>query len=100
MQNTVIQRNTESQLCHKVKLPLKNRPVSSLKLATILQCSCDSGVLYIITFSFVDPPEIEIEQNWYQRDGDEVEVELICVVHAKPEGEVRTKMTQSMKNQD
>ena len=36
----------------------------------------------------LDPPEIEIEQNWYQRDGEDVEVELICVVHAKPEGEV------------
>jgi len=34
------------------------------------------------------PPEIEIEQNWYQREAEDVEVELICVVHAKPEGEV------------
>lgn len=34
------------------------------------------------------PPEIEIEQNWYQRDGDDIEVELICVVHAKPHAEV------------
>lgn len=37
--------------------------------------------------SHADPPEIEIEQNWYERDG-EVEVELICVVHAKPEASV------------
>ena len=32
-------------------------------------------------------PEIEIEQNWYERDGV-VEVEIICVVHANPEAEV------------
>ena len=36
---------------------------------------------------FSDPPEIEIEQNWYERDGV-VEVEIICVVHANPEAEV------------
>ena len=36
---------------------------------------------------FTDPPEIEIEQNWYEREGL-VEVELICVVHAKPPAEV------------
>ena len=38
-------------------------------------------------FLFIDPPEIEIEQNWYEREGL-VEVELICVVHAKPPAEV------------
>ena len=37
--------------------------------------------------SFSDPPEIEIEQNWYERDGV-VEVEIICVVHSNPEAEV------------
>ena len=35
-----------------------------------------------------DPPEIEIEQNWYHRDGDGMEVELNCVVHARPEATV------------
>ena len=38
-------------------------------------------------FWFSDPPEIEIEQNWYEREGV-VEVEIICVVHANPEAEV------------
>ena len=37
--------------------------------------------------SFSDPPEISIEQNWYERDG-EIEVELICIVHAEPEATV------------
>ncbi len=35
-----------------------------------------------------DPPEIEIEQNWYQREEDVIEVELICIVHAIPRAEV------------
>ena len=34
-----------------------------------------------------DPPEIEIEQNWFRRDGH-IEVEIICVVHAEPEAQV------------
>lgn len=33
------------------------------------------------------PPEIEIEQNWYQREG-KIEVELNCNVYARPEAEV------------
>ena len=49
-------------------------------------CSVTNNELLLLLIS--DPPEIEIEQNWYQRD-DQVEVELICVVHAKPKAEVR-----------
>ena len=38
---------------------------------------------------FLDPPEIEIEQSWYQPNGEKlVEVELLCTVHANPEAEV------------
>jgi hypothetical protein len=43
-----------------------------------------------ILFSFSDPPEIEIEQTWYQPNGEKsVEVELLCTVHANPEAEVK-----------
>ena len=41
-----------------------------------------------------DPPEIEIEQNWFRRDGH-IEVEIICVVHAEPEAQV-IKYSQSV----
>jgi hypothetical protein len=43
-----------------------------------------------VVFSFfLDPPEIEIEQSWYQPNGEKlVEVELLCTVHANPEAEV------------
>lgn len=44
-------------------------------------------------FSIADPPEIKIEQNWYQRDGD-IEVELICIAHARPRPEVRIRVMQ------
>ena len=51
----------------------------------------DFLILHFLIFMplllFTDPPEIEIEQNWYEREGL-VEVELICVVHAKPPAEV------------
>ena len=47
----------------------------------------ESMMSYWATILFSDPPEIEIEQNWYERDGV-VEVEIICVVHANPEAEV------------
>ena len=42
----------------------------------------------LIHLSFSDPPEIEIEQNWFRRDGHNIEVEIICVVHAEPEAQV------------
>ena len=44
-----------------------------------------------IHFSFFpDPPEIEIEQSWYQPSGEKyVEVELLCTVHSNPESEVK-----------
>jgi hypothetical protein len=38
---------------------------------------------------FLDPPEIEIEQNWFQPSGEKtVEVELMCTVHSNPDAEV------------
>ena len=41
-------------------------------------------------FQISDPPEIEIEQTWYQPNGEKaVEVELLCTVHANPEAEVK-----------
>ena len=46
-----------------------------------------SFLIFMPLLLFTDPPEIEIEQNWYEREGL-VEVELICVVHAKPPAEV------------
>ena len=42
-------------------------------------------------FFFSDPPEIEIEQNWYERDG-EVEVELNCNAYARPAAEVSSEL--------
>ena len=53
-------------------------------------CSVDLLLVIWVWFcvSFItDPPEIEIEQNWYEREGV-VEVEIICVVHANPIAEV------------
>ena len=48
-----------------------------------------SLILMCISF-FLDPPEIEIEQSWYQPNGEKlVEVELLCTVHANPDSEVR-----------
>ena len=41
-----------------------------------------------LIFPITDPPEIEIEQNWYHREGEQIEVELNCVVHARPEATV------------
>ncbi len=74
-------------------------------------------------YLFPDPPEIEIEQNWFRRSrgtvsdgtsgnggfdggdgdgdgdgdagGDVIEVELICVVHAVPKAEVATTLSQT-----
>ncbi len=44
--------------------------------------------MWVFSF-FLDPPEIEIEQSWYQPNGEKlVEVELLCTVHANPEAEV------------
>ena len=53
---------------------------SAVFLSLILMC----------IFFFLDPPEIEIEQSWYQPNGEKlVEVELLCTVHANPDSEVR-----------
>ena len=42
----------------------------------------------LLNLPITDPPEIEIEQNWYHREGEQIEVELNCVVHARPEATV------------
>ena len=62
---------------HSFFLPYKQNGNHSLKVN-------ESNISSI----FLDPPEIDIEQNWYHRIGEDVEVELNCVVHARPDANV------------
>ena len=66
---------------------LRKKP-TSLLIHPTLYLFLYTTLNQLLNLPITDPPEIEIEQNWYHREGEQIEVELNCVVHARPEATV------------